>query len=390
MKKLILLLVVLIPLTIFAIDIRDYSIPDSFYQEAFLRGNFNFKSGNQDQASYDGSFGGNYNINYSSLPLTWRLWADGEFDLYRGQYDGNDSLTGYNFLLNTNVDKYFGDTNFFGYAAFDFGFRKKMAFDDADDPYAKIGIGAGYGRVIDATVLAKSIRTIDELTKYGVVTKGISDAAYLELAQIIDKVQEYRSQYGALEYKKYWYEDMEAVLVKEGALGSGSLQAIGLVRLQEVLDQRYSSRKHGWTVRAGLGYILSNYDGSDSDPSLDVTFEYAHPFSYKLQFIERLDYSTILEDEISHSIANRMSLTYELASQIDWENRLLTTMYVPSDSNLKNIITNTLESSFYYYLTNQVNLNTTLRFYMVSDGIDDNGNDDIETTFLFGVTYRLR
>ncbi len=390
MKRLAILLLVLIPIALLSIEFTDYTNPTSFGQEAYLNGNFNFKSGNQDQANYNGSFNGNYLIYYNSLPFNWKVGTDGRIDFSRGPNDIDDAETGYSATAFANADKYFSETNFFGYGSLDLGYRKNMAVDDADDPYAKIGVGLGYGRVIDATVLAKSMRIIDELIKYNVINGELSTAGYIELAQIIEKVAEYETKYGGIEYKKYWYEDMEMVLAKEGLLPEGSLKALGLVRLQEVLDQRFSSRKYGWTIRGGVGYVLSNYDGSDSDPSLDASFEYANPISKKLQFIERLDYSTILADELDHMVVNKASLTYELSTLVDWENALITTITVPGDSNAENLIDNNFKSTFYYYVTNKINLNTSLTLHLYSDGVDDNGNDDLDTTFFFGMAYRLR
>lgn len=390
MKKIAILLLVIIPIALASVEFTDYTNPTSWGQEAFLNGNFNFKSGNQDQANYNGLLGGNFLHYYNSLPLNWKLGTDGNLELSRGPNDADDSHTGYGITGFANADMYLSNTNLFGYGSFDLGYRKHIALDDADDPYAKIGVGMGYGRVIDATVLAKAMRIVDELIKYKVIENQPSTKGYIDLAQVIDKEGEYKSKYGSSEYKKYWYEDMEAIFNKEMLIPEGSLHALGIIRLQEVLGQRISSRKYGWTVRGGVGFIISNYDGSDSDPSLDVSAEYAYPISKKLQFIDRMDYSTILTDDLDHMINNKASLTYELSALIDWENKLMTTVTIPGDSSLNTLIDNTLESTFYYYLTNKVNLNTSLRFHLYDDGVDDNGNDDLDMTFFIGATYRLR
>jgi hypothetical protein len=308
------------------------------------------------------------------------------FDLRRGPLDTDESMEGYHILMNSNADKYLGDTDAFAYGAADFGYRKRMNADDADDPYAKIGIGAGYGRIIDATVLARTIGIVDELLKYNVISRKLSDSGYLELAQIIDKESEYKAEYGALEYKRYWLDDMEDVFEREGILVEGYLGAMGIVRIQDVLDMRFSTRKHGWMIRGGIGYILSNYDGSDSDPTLDVSFELAHPFSFKLQLIERLDYSTVLEDDLTHRVINRLSVSYQISLQTDWVNSLVNEFIFPAEGD--NIQQHMLESSFYYYLTNQLNLNSTLRFSLYDDGTGI--DDDLVTTFLMGISYRLR
>lgn len=390
MKHLAIILLVLVPLALMSIEFRDYTNPTSFGKEAFLNGYMNFKDGNQDQSSYDGSFGGNYLLYYYSQPFNWRVNGDGSLLFNRGPMDGQDTETGYQLTTNAMIDKYLNDTDFFGYAALNLGYRKQLLMDDADDPYVKIGVGAGYGRLIDATVLSKAMRVVEELIKYKVINGEPSKAGYIELAQIIEKRNEFITTWGAIEYKKYWFEAMEDVFNKEGVLRDGSLHAIGVVRLQEVLDERFSIRKYGWNVRAGLGYILSNYDGSDSDPTIDASFEYANPLSRRLQFIEKLDYSTILSDDLNHWITNTASLSYEISSMVDWENKLITSFWIPGDSNLETTTTIALESAFYYYLTNKLNFNASLKFQLYDDGIEDNGNDDMETTFYMGVSYRLK
>ena len=390
MKIKLLFIMVILPVLLISVSLSDYTFPKTFYQEAYLSGNFNLASGNQDQTSYNGAFQGDYDINYSSLPLSWRLGVDANLDLMQGSNEDDDSETAYNVTAFSNADKYFNNTDVFGYGSLNFGYRKTLGADDADDPYTKIGVGAGYGRVINATVLAKAMRVVEDLNKYNVLSGQLSDDLYLELAQVIDKENEFESKYGPVEYQKYWFEAMEKILMKSGKLKDDALGALGLIRIQEVFGEKYGVRKHGWTVRGGLGFVLSNYDGSESDPSLDASFEYALPYSYRMQLNEKLDYSTILSDDIVHQITNNLSLTYELSNRIDWENSLVSSFTIPTEENLENIINNTLTSSFYYYLANQLTLNTKVSFNKYDDGVDDNGNDDIETSINMGITYRIR
>lgn len=330
-------------------------------------------------------------MNYSTLPFSWTFEVDGTFNVERSAQKDADSEEGYEIFARTNADRYYQDTKFFGYGSGDFGYRKAIGADDADDPYAKIGIGVGYGRVINATVLAKAMRVIEDLQKYGVITQEPTDAGYLELAEIIDREEEFESQYGSIEYEKYWFEAIEAVLLEEGILVEETLGAMGIIRVREILiNEPFSIRKHGWVVRGGMGFVLSNFDGSESDPSVDASFEYAYPYTYRLQLIERVNYSTILSDDIVHQINNVVSATYEVSDRVDWENRWSLGITVPSDSDLENVISNNFSTTFRYYISNKINLDTTLSLTHLDDGIDDNGNDDLETTIFAGVTYRIR
>ena len=219
----------------------------------------------------------------------------------------------------------------------------------------------------------------------------LSDAAYLELAGIIDREKEFRSQYGSVEYEKYWFEAMEQVLQDEGVLTEEALGAMGIIRIREILvNEPFSPRRHGWTVRGGVGFVLSNYDGSESDPSLDAVFEYALPYIYRMQLIERISYSTILSDDVVHQINNALSATYEVSDRIDWENRWSLGITVPSESEAENIISNNLSSTLRYYISNTVNVDATVSLNHLDDGIEDNGNDDMETGLFLGITYRIR
>ena len=397
-------------LTASAISLTDYTNPESFYQEAYVSGAFNLQSrgdnrlsesgectdGTDDtcqsgQTSYSGSLLANYNTQYSTLPFTWDLQIDGTLDLQRSAEKDADDEQGYDVFARTTADKYYHDTRVFGFGAFETGYRKLLGADDPDDPYAKVGIGAGYGRVIDATVLAKAMRAVEDLRKYNVMTNDLSDAAYLELAGIIDREKEFRSQYGSVEYEKYWFEAIEKVFQEEGVLAEETLGALGIIRIREILvNEPFSPRRHGWTVRGGLGFVLSNYDGSDSDPSLDAAFEYALPYIYRMQLIERVSYSTILSDDVVHQMNNNLSVTYEVSNRIDWENRWNLGITAPSESDAENIISNNLSSTFRYYISNTVNFDTTVSLNHFDDGVDNNGNDDLETSLFLGVTYRIR
>lgn len=394
------------PISIWAISLTDYTNPDTFYQEAYVSGSFNFQNRGDNrlpdtectgdeceggQASYQGTALANYETQYSTLPFSWSLQLDGTLDVERSAEKDADGESGYEIFARTAADKYLRDTRVFGYGSLDAGYRKLLGADDADDPYAKVGAGVGYGRAIDATVLAQAMRCVEDLQKYGIVTSDISDSAYLELAAVIDQEKVFKSQYGSIEYEKYWFEAMEAVLQKEGVLAEEALGAMGLIRIREILvNEPISPRKHGWTVRGGVGYVLSNFDGSESDPSLDAAFEYALPYTYRLQLIERVSYSTILSDDVVHQINNSLSLTYEISDRVDWENRWNLGVTVPTESDAENEISNNLASTFRYYVSNKINLDATVSLKHLDDGIDNNGNDDLETGLFLGATYRIR
>ncbi len=373
-----------------AVQFTDYVKPDTFYQQSYLEGTFNLNSGNQDQTSYSGSFAGDYTMRYNTLPFVWNADVEGVVAFNRDGTEGASTDKGYDFLASTSADKYFNNQGlFFGFGSADLGYRRIMGADDSDDPYFKLGLGAGYGRLYDATALAKAVRIADELVKYGIVSKALTDAGLLALAGVIERESEFVSKYGAGEYRKYWIEAMEAELLKQKALKNNTLGALGSIRVTEVLSEVVQQRLHGWSVRAGVGYIASNYDGSDSDPSLDLGFDYGLPIGLQWQLIERARYSTILNsDDTGHLFINKLTLNYEFSDRIDWENTW-NLSYLNSAESDRDVISNSLSTSAIYYIANQLDAVLTLGLDKVDDDIDNNGNDDWDKSIRFGIRYRL-
>jgi hypothetical protein len=384
--------ILLLPGIASAISLRDYTIPESYSREAYIRGALNFKDGNQEQANYDGFLMGWYDTRYSSIPFEWALRADARYDFERGENKENRSDYGYDLFASTYYDRYFGDSRFLSFGSLDAGYRRIPATGSPDEPFVEIGAGVGYGRLYNATVLAKAMRIVDDLILYGVITEQLSDYGYLELARVIDLEDEFRSGYSPAEYKKFWYEAMEDVLRNQGVLTEDNLGAIGILRIEDILEQeRFGVRAHGWKIKAGLSYVASDYeDGKDRDPALTTSFELGIPYSYLLQFNERLTYSAIMGSDKEHRVTNVMSVTYEVSSRIDWQNSWTIRASFPSRGDQEDRISNVLTSSFFYYLVNQLWAETTVTVSHLDDGIRDNGNDDIETRVFLGLTYRLR
>jgi len=386
-----------VPFSASAIQLTDYTFPDTFYQDAFASGHFNLNSGNQPQTSYNGSIQVDYNVDYNTLPQTFHFDTIGTLEFVQDAQSNpgqDDSRQAYNVLANTNFDKYYKDTSFLGYGSVNFGYRKQMGQDSADDPYIKFGVGVGYGRVINATPLSKAMRIVEDLRQYNVISVEPSDACYLELARMIDKKSEFVSKYGTKDYEQYWYKELEDILNKEGLLKNGIVGVVGVIRIRTVLAEelfpRHYGFRHGWVAKVGVGYIASNYNGDDEDPSLDVQFQYALPINNNLQFVEDFRYSTILGGDVGHQFDNTMSLAYKISDRILWENEWLLSITLPQDSQNKDVYRNSLSSTFSYYISNTLWLDLTAKLTHLDDGISDNGNDEIEKAIVLSVTYRLK
>jgi hypothetical protein len=370
----------------------DYKLTDTFFDEAYVNGQFSLTSPANDQndTSYNGNINGYYKLRNMTLDDAQDFRVDANYNISKSSDKNVDSEDSYNVLATGHVDKYLLNVNpdFLVYGSGSLGFRKLLG-QDADDPFVAVGAGVGYGRIYDATPYAKAIRVLQDLQRRGIVKNANKEVA-LKLADVISKESEYRSKYSAREYRKYWFDDMSKLLLEAGATEK-VLDAFGIIRIEEILVQEtIFPRYHGWIVRAGVGKILSNYNNDDEDPTLDIEFEYGLPIGLQSQFYEHAKYSTLLSGDTGHKFVNTMQYSYEISDLIDWESRWILDYYAPTDDNLEDVITNTISTTFSYYIANRLSFDTTLSFYNVNDGIDNNGNDDWETKFFTGVRYRLK
>ncbi len=210
-KPSIFLSTILIASNLYSVDITDYKVVDSYYQDAYLNGNLNVNSGNQEQTSYDLHIDANFKTLQSTLPYSWDLEVIGNSDFNRGENEEDDSQESYNTIANAHFDKYIdGNEKLFVYGATKLGYQKVATADDADDPYVKVGAGLGWGRVYNATPLAKALRIVEDLIKYKIINKDLSKKAYINLAGVIDRQDEFKANIALLNIK-YWYEAMEKV-----------------------------------------------------------------------------------------------------------------------------------------------------------------------------------
>ncbi len=376
-----------------ALNMEDYKVIEGTYQDAYLNGSLTVEDGNQDKTSFSSHIDATGRTIFNSAPFSWQANGVVSGDWSRGPNESDDILRQYDASATSRFDKYlYNDDTWFYYGSGDLGYRKQVTASSADDPFIKVGAGMGYGRMYDATSLAKALRVVEDLTKYKIISSVPSDDAMIELARVIDLEDEYRSKYGAREYKKYWFEDMEKIFKKAGVLKKESLGAFGIVRINEIFSyEKIGGRFHGWKVRGGLGKILSNYDGESEDTTADAEFEYGKPYGYDAQFTEHALISKVLNSDsaMDFQFDNTMTYTYELSDKIDWDNswKLHYDAYDVGDD----VTTNLLSTGFNYYLPNELVFNVTLALSK-TDGTNGQSIEtpDWDTKFFTGLTYRLR
>ncbi len=368
--------------------ITDYKEATSAYEDAYLSGTFNLDSGNQDQTSYDLDLTADYEKVFSSPNRNTKLDFLGTGSVSKGSTSGDERTSDYQALGSATVDSYFrpGSKAGFWYGKGEVGVKKGQ-----EDPFTKATVGVGYGRVVNVTPMARSIRVIQALRERGNLTGDPSNATYQAVATIISLENEYRSKHGFADYEQYWVEDIENALVASGMVKGGSkLSARGVLKSYDVLtNERISTRKHGWLVRAGVGAVLSDYDGTDGKPALEVGAEYHRPISNQTQFSnEAIATATLKDGDDGYNFNNAMSLTHEVSDRVDWENKWILDHSTSDKAN--DITTNSLSSAFLYNLTNKLDFVVEAKLTDTDDNIANNGNDELDKSLTMGVKYRLK
>jgi hypothetical protein len=373
-----------------AISLTDYTFPDSRSQEAYVNGVFGAAGNSTEntEVGYNLSGSASYRLNLRSLPFSYDLGVLGNFSLDKSTVEDSESEDAYDISATTTADKYFkDDSNLFGYGSASMHYRKLAVQDEADDPRVDIELGVGYGRTINATVLKQAIRMNEDFKKYDVIKGNMPDKALLELARVIDRESEFRSEYGSVEYRKFWYEEMERVVRESGVLTGENLGAIGIIRIQEVLDEPTAQRWHGWAVRGGVGYRVSDYDGESGDPSLSARFDWTRPANIRLQFTNNASFSTVLEDDPVYSFQEVFRVDYELSNRIDWYNSFQLNYDIPTADGAENVLQLNLRSTYIFYIENQLSFNPEFQYQYVDDGIND---ADWNWALSGSISYRLK
>lgn len=366
------------------VTLYDYTEATSAYEDAYLSASANLaKNRNDAQAAYDLNLKADYEkvISTPKRDTTFKFNVDGLVN--RSGVKDAKSEDSYTAGSSATIDTYFKEGS---KGAFWFGKLAVGANSESDDLDTTLGLGLGYGRVVNVTPMAKAIRLVEALKARGSINRTPSKAIHNQLANIIAKEDEYASKYGRKNYQKNWIADIETALRNSGVL-SGNLNATGVLQARDVLvDERISTRKLGWKVRAGLNYVGSNFNGIKDKPGLELGAEYHLPVSNRTQFSNEAIISTVFDSNASNAykLKNNMTLTHEVDDRIDWENSW-TLEYDKVDGG-NDVTNNTLSSTFLYELTNSLDYSVTAK---VTD-TDGTSNDGTDKSINMGIRYRLK
>ncbi len=411
------------PMLASALTLEDYLVANSAYDEANLEGNFTAiepaGDADNDRLGYNYSLIADYEKTFSTLPRSWSygivLDANGNKSTNKTStetstivdVDGNPVLdaAGAEQLQTVTIDnpsnsdwgvKASGviDTYFHQSAypkAFWFGKGQFESRDAQPEDSVSATVGLGYGRVYDATPLAKVIRIVEELNAEGLLTGPIPDSIALEAAEIIQRESEFESKFGADEYRPDFYAAIEAALARSGSLRDGKVGALGAITMDDVLvDEPISVRKHGWVIRAGAGFQASDLSGiADNDPKLLFEWEYAKPYGYKGQFINSFTYEPVFGDNTIQVITNEMSYTHEVSDTIDWTNSWRMSF---SDSETTETTIHNLNTRYSFDVGSSLDYFIGLNLTQSDTDPNEVGSigDDPEIRLTSGFNYRLK
>ena len=364
------------------VSVTDYEIPVSAADRLLVDFAMNHATSGSTATTSKGNIGGIYKRFYDSLPFGYSIDIIGsgllDKNIETDEYENNYQVNG-----DAGVKKYLMEDNpllrdSFGSIRVSSDLQKAY-----DRPASAVTVGLGYGRFIEATALAKAVRIEEFLIKEGELSGHLPKDAILELSKIVNRESEYRDRYGET-YEREWYREMEAVMRESGLLKEDGLGAIGILRIEEVLEREdIADRFYGWDVALGSKFdITTPYEDQDRPiANLDVTASYARPIAWQWQISERITMNTPFDSFGSaYSLSLSSDLSYELSNRIDLRLRHLFQLSKLDGEDAQN--SQALGVSFIYYIENNLNLVATQQIEIVPD-------EDITSNFTVLLNYRV-
>ena len=364
------------------VSVTDYQVPVSAADRLLIDFSMNHATSGSDALTSKGNIGGIYKRFYDSLPFGYSIDIIGsglvDKNIVTDEYNTNYQVNG-----DAGVKKYLMQNSVALKDLFGSVRASSNMLKDYDQPASSLTVGVGYGRFIEATDLAKAVRIEEFLIKEGELSDHLPKETILEISKIINREGEYRDKYGET-YEKEWYKDMETVMRESNLLKEGGLDAIGILRIEEVLEREdIADRFYGWDVTLGSRFdITLPFTGQDRSPAnLDVSASYARPIAWRWQVSERISMNTPF-DNFGTAFSSSLSsdISYELSNRIDVRLRHLLRLEKLEADDAK--ISHSLGASFIYYIENNLNL-------VVTEQITKAPEQDIISDFTVVLNYRV-
>lgn len=334
------------------VSVTDYDVPVSSAKILRLTGNYNWAQSSTDSTKIVtanfASATAAFRYFYSSLPFAWFVDVDATGGKSYGEYTHDVSIR-------PRIQKYlFDDKDWFGFASLDA--RHANTFKQIE---TNVLVGGGYGRFINATALAKTVRIEEHLIRENVIKGNLPKETMIKIANIIERESEYRGIYGDT-YEKEWYEDIEKEIRDSGNLVGTSLGAIGILRTQQVLksiNERVNERFYGWDLTLGALFNLSTRDKSPtSTPALALGGRFSYPIGWNSQVDLFANVNTPLDSNFFKDVNSVAGINYlyELSNRINFISGYRLDYFMPSVG--ESYADHSIVASFIFYLENQINL----------------------------------
>lgn len=283
---------------------------------------------------------------YSSLPFAWFIDAD---------ISGGKTFSKYSHdvKIKASARKYIWEE------------RDLFAFSELNvrhiDYYKQISssltFGAGYGRYIDATALAKAVRIEEHLIKESVIKGYLPKNTMVKIANIIERQAEYENIYSDT-YETFWFFDIENEIKASDMLIGNNLGAIGVLRIRQVLfeiNERVNNRYYGWDVTFGTRFDLTKQDkGKVGSPNLNLAGRYSYPLGWKFQINTIGEVYSPLDSLFAKQINSNIGLDfiYELSNRVNLVTSYKLGIIKPGTGKAE--ATNILNTAFLFYLENEI------------------------------------
>ena len=353
--------VLVTPTELQAVSPYDYKVPVSVARFLRVGGNFNYNGSGSDIWRNNGRISLAYDRYYNSLPFAWDLEFRSSGRIRRTDEDKQEGS--YSFVVNPGIRRYIKPLGDVFYS----GELSVVRFVDFDRPEIHVTPGLGYGRFIHVTPLARAVRIEEFLLEEGLIKGPLSKETLVALAQVIDRENEYRTNFGG-RYKVRWFEAMEKVIAESGMFVHGGFGGVGTMRVYEVLfEERVNQRFIGWWVRTGVEFqALTPYsERSRDDPGLSLRLRYSRPVGWKSQFGLNAEYTSPVTGEFGYDVFGlRISFDYlyEMTNRIDFTLSNVVTA-VRRDPRFETNVRETVQAGFIFYIENQINLSISGDFF---------------------------
>lgn len=357
------------------VKVTDYKVPISQAKTLRFDGSWNWAQNGNNVTANNGSGTLLFRTFYSSLPLAWFLDIDANGNKNRSDYSHNIQVDG-------SFRKYvWPKKDWFGFS------RIRATHGTGYNQIASdLTTGGGYGRYINATALAKAVRIEEHLINDNVITEYLPKETMIEIANIIEREDEYRDKYGEV-YETYWFDAIEEQIERTGLLNEESVGSIGILRIRQVLfgvNERVNQRYYGWDVTAGVLFPISTHrDTIDpGEPNLALGARYSFPLSWRIQINSGIEVFTPMNELFFKFLNSRLSIDfiYELSNRINFVSGYKLGLLKPQFGSA--VANHSLATSFWYYIENNI-------YLTISGDYSKQGNNPKIIATRVGLQYNL-